>query len=322
MTAKLKYLHFQLTGDCNLHCKFCGQNRGLRGTGRTALPLQFWEEMARQARDLAAPCLPEITLWGGEPLLYPQFDELARSLFEKQLCRLEIVTNGTLIRHHAEALCDFMDEIFVSVDGNRALTDAVRGDGTYDALSEGIACLGKRRGRLSLMAVVSDDNVDFMAELPMMLAHFHPDRVILGQLMYLPSAEVAHHRRMARECFGQDYPELAGWSRDDDAGYLEKLRRGIADLNSRQYPFEVQFTAHSYPDHLDAPCCQMPWQRLHIRNDGACGFCTDYFGFSAGSARQSSLEEIFYGPMAEKFRQAVSDNVLDSCRHCPWRLQQ
>ena len=321
MVPSLRYLHFQLTGACNLHCKFCGQDRGLRGTGRTALPVDFWLDMARQAAQLAAPAVPEITLWGGEPLMYEHFDELTQKLFAAQNCHLHIVTNGTLIKRHADVLSRCMDEIFVSVDGSRELTDAVRGQGTYDALSEGIECIKERRGKLVLMAVISDDNVEYMAELPMRLAHFHPDRVILGQLMYLHPDEIAEHRTQTCQRFGQDYAQLASWARNDDHAYLEKLRRGVAELHARKYPFEVRFTPHAYPDALDAPHCQMPWHRIHIRNDGACGFCTDYFGFSAGSACETSLRDIFYGEMAEKFRQAAIDNALPSCRHCPWRRQ-
>lgn len=321
MVPKLTHLHFQLTGDCNLHCRFCGQNRGMRETGRTGMPLDFWLDLARQAVRLAAPQLPEITLWGGEPLLYGEFDELAARLHEPRQCRLHIVTNGTLIPRHAETLCRCMDEIFVSVDGDRSLTDEVRGSGTYDALSAGIDCLGARRGRLTLMAVVSDSNVDRMAELPDMLEHFHPDRVILAQLMYLSDAEIAAHRKAAQERFGQDYPELTEWRRNEDRDYLEKLRRGVEQLSRRSWPFEVQFTPHCHPGQLEAPPCRMPWQRLHIRNDGACGFCTDYFGFSAGNAREKSLEDIFHGAAAEAYRRTVQENALTSCRHCPWRLQ-
>ena len=60
---------------------------------------------------------------------------------------------------------------------------------------------------------------------------------------------------------------------------------------------------------------------MHIRHDGEVGFCTDYFGFSAGNVREQSLAAIFSGDRAERFRAAVRAHALPICRHCPWRDQ-
>ena len=84
----------------------------------------------------------------------------------------------------------------------------------------------------------------------------------------------------------------------------------------------MEFTGHVYPRLNDeAPPCEAPFCRVHIRHDGAVGFCTDYFGFSAGNITERPLEEIFRGERAELFRAAVRENALPTCRHCPWRLQ-
>ena len=72
-------MHFQLTGRCNLKCVFCGQQNGMfSGSHREELPYEKWIAIAEEVRNLGSR--PEIILWGGEPLLYSRFDELAEHL--------------------------------------------------------------------------------------------------------------------------------------------------------------------------------------------------------------------------------------------------
>ena len=72
-------MHFQLTGRCNLKCIFCGQQNGMfEGKNREELPYEKWIAIAEEVRNLGSR--PEIILWGGEPLLYSRFDELAEHL--------------------------------------------------------------------------------------------------------------------------------------------------------------------------------------------------------------------------------------------------
>ncbi|MBO7741518.1 MAG: radical SAM protein [Victivallales bacterium] len=320
---KLRHFHFQLTPRCNLHCTFCGQNRGMLASRRMEIPPEKWLELAREAAELAAPDSAEITLWGGEPLLYPDFDRLVEALAEIPGVRLQLITNGTLIHRHAEVIRRHIDSIFISVEGDRELTDSVRGSGTYDAIAANIRLLTPRRGTVALMAVVSDANVERMTEIPRMLACLQPDSVILSQLMYLSGDEVRSYRDYSAGHFGCDYCQLAQWQRDDDAGYLAKLRIGAEALKHEDYPFPVVFTPHFYPwQQEEQPPCRAPWTRLHIRNDGECGFCTDYFGFSAGNALRKKLREIFRSAEADAFREAVSSHALPICRHCPWRGQE
>ena len=92
---KLRHFHFQLTPRCNLHCTFCGQNRGMLASRRMEIPPEKWLELAREAAELAAPDSAEITLWGGEPLLYG--DELKDFIIKiKELgYAVKLDTNGS-----------------------------------------------------------------------------------------------------------------------------------------------------------------------------------------------------------------------------------
>lgn len=316
--------HFQLTWRCNLGCRFCGQNKGaLASSGRGDLTTAEWLRCADELKCAAqrSDRVPEITLWGGEPLLYPEFDVLAQTLFRRGFS-LGIVTNGTLLERHSDVVCGCLDRIFVSVDGDRAAHDAMRGAGVYDKVATGLAAIRQRRGKLILLCTVSDLNVVHMAELPDSLLELEPDEIVLQPLIYLSAEEIEDYRSFSREVFRCDYPELAAWRRDEVREYRKLLAEGAKKLAERDFPIPVRFTPHCPAETVSAPRCQLPLHHIHIRHDGAVGFCTDYFGFSAGNIREASLTEIFDGERAKAFRRAQAAGRLSICRHCPWCLQR
>ncbi len=318
----LSKAHFQLTGCCNLNCVFCGQRKGMLSCDAgTELSVTEWLRVARELREEAAKAglAPEVTLWGGEPLLWPEFDSLARELHAMRI-RLSIVTNGTLIDRHAEALNEWFAEIYLSLDGEQNVHDSIRGRGTFERVAANVRLLSPRHGKLIFMTTLADSTVEAAPELPLRLAaEFRPDGWIFSQLMYLTDAEIARYQEIAARLGQPPYPELAAWRRGDDREYRAKLRAAERRIAEIRYPFPVRFVAQNYPDERFAACrCEAVNHRLHIRHDGECGCCTDYFGISFGNVRQNSLAEIFHGERAEKLRHFLKTERLPFCSHCPW----
>ena len=310
--------HFQLTGRCNLSCAFCGQSKGMLASEVCELPVETWLKLAEELREMS-PVTPEIMLWGGEPLLYPDFDRLADEL-HKQGFLLSIVTNATLLHKHLDTVAECIDRINISVDGTRSGHDAVRGEGVFDTLEANLKLLNpKRKGSLTFLTTISDCNVNGISQLPFELAKAGCDEIVLQPLMYLSQAEINDYRTYSQQNWQQDYPELSAWHREDDTGFLNTLEKEIAAVRKTVYPVKVRFTPHHYPEMEGADPCMAPWRRVHIRHDGEVGFCTDYFGFSAGNIQKDSLKNIFSGKRAELYRKAVLENRLSTCNHCPWR---
>ena len=319
----IKFAHFQLTVRCNLNCSFCGQSRGMAGKAVNEIEPEEWLRCAEELRSLGreSGVIPEITLWGGEPMLYEKFSFLAEKLSS---CghKLDIVTNATKLEEHYPALNRYFDHIFVSLDGMRDQHDAVRGKGVFDKVRKNLELISDRRGKLIFLCTVSDANVDIASELPFKMAELGADGVVLQQLMYLTKDEISEYRAFSREHFHCDYPELAGWEREDDEVYREKFAETLSKVRSTEYPIPVTVTPHAYWMHPEAEHCTCQEKRIHIRHDGNVGFCTDYFGFSAGNIKEKSLQEILSSPEAEIFHRAVKENRLAVCKHCPWRLQK
>ena len=313
--------HFQLTVRCNLKCSFCGQSRGMAGLGTDEISVEQWLDFASQLRALSPEGkAPVITLWGGEPMLYGKFDLLAFEL-HKAGHPLHIVTNGTQIENSADTLCRLFDRIFISLDGMKDDHDAVRGSGVFDRVKENISLLKTRNGKLIFLCTVSDRHVDKAADIPLQMAELGCDEIVLQQLMYLSGREIEEYRRYSLLHFGRDYPELEAWRRDDDSVYRSKLENMLKVFEERSYPVKVVFTPHAYWFGENAKGCTKQLERIHIRHDGEVGFCTDYFGFSAGNALETPLAEILSSEKTRLFRKAAENCELPVCNHCPWRLQ-
>ncbi|MFZ5898634.1 MAG: radical SAM protein [Bacillota bacterium] len=135
------------TQACNLKCAHCYANATAEpGTGEmtTSEALKFID-------DLADFRVPVLLFSGGEPLLRPDFFELAQYAREKGL-RPVVSTNGTLItREKAWALKETgVGYVGISLDGLAETNDRLRGyKGAFEAALEGIrncVAVGQRVG--------------------------------------------------------------------------------------------------------------------------------------------------------------------------------
>lgn len=90
---------FELSPVCNFSCKMCYVRKTpeqIRSEGKALIPWQKWLELAKA-------CCEEgmlfLLLTGGEPFLYPGFQELYEHLHDMGIV-LYINTNGTMINEH------------------------------------------------------------------------------------------------------------------------------------------------------------------------------------------------------------------------------
>ncbi len=93
----MKYAYIEITENCNLVCPFCpSPSLGHRGE----MPLELFEKVLHRLQGNVSEIFLHVL---GEPLLHSRFSEIL-SLAEKNGFRINLTTNGTLIRRHAEQL--------------------------------------------------------------------------------------------------------------------------------------------------------------------------------------------------------------------------
>ena len=132
-------LQLFLTHKCNLHCTHCYASTG------TALAKEIitadWIEVLYQFSTMQTGNI--VTFTGGEPLVHPEFDTIARHA--KNLGnRIYLLTNGVAINsvEKARSLAEFVDFAQLSFEGTTAeIHDKIRGKESFRRAIEGLNCL-------------------------------------------------------------------------------------------------------------------------------------------------------------------------------------
>lgn len=136
LVHSLEHIVMEITNACNLNCIHCYNDSGHKI--RDELTLTEFYKVINEMKNLG---VLRITLSGGEPLLHPQFFEIAQYIRDKGL-ELGLFTNGTLItRNVAKTLRDLSFlKVTVSVDSlTPDVHDYFRGrKGAWKKTMEGI----------------------------------------------------------------------------------------------------------------------------------------------------------------------------------------
>lgn len=143
------FFHVILTTDCNSQCRYC-YGEALEDIDddsfsdievEYALPrkinydISLLDNLSRQDPE----CV--LTFYGGEPLLC--LDEL-RQIMDKTKPKLFMMqTNGLLLDHLEPNYVNRFHTILVSIDGDEALTDFYRGEGTFRKLVHNLKLIKK-----------------------------------------------------------------------------------------------------------------------------------------------------------------------------------
>jgi uncharacterized protein len=160
------YFHLILTDNCNLCCSYCrakafeelDENDGDRAVIiDEKLPIEMDFDVSVLYNFLRKDPSPTLTFYGGEPLL--RADLIEKIVRESPVERFMMQTNGILLDRLPPEILNRFVTILVSLDGCRELTDANRGMGVYDRVTENIRTVRTRgySGELIARMTVTED---------------------------------------------------------------------------------------------------------------------------------------------------------------------
>ena len=170
------------TRTCNLTCRHCYMS----SDAKLYKDELSTEEAKQFIDDLADFKVPVILFSGGEPLIRPDFFELA-AYAEKKGIRPTLSTNGTLItREVAQKIKDIgIGYVGISLDGLRDVNDKFRGkEGAFDAAMQGIKNCVAVDQRVGLRFTINHHNIQELERIFDFIEAENINRVCFYHLVY------------------------------------------------------------------------------------------------------------------------------------------
>jgi sulfatase maturation enzyme AslB (radical SAM superfamily) len=329
------FVQLRVTNLCNLRCKMCGQwgDTGIYRAGADASASDGHRERDRireliglnrqmtladyiRLLDEIAPSQPIISLFGGEPLLYPDILPLIREIKGRGLT-CSIITNGWRLEEMARELVEAgVDSIMVSIDGTPEVHDRIRGQaGSFARAAAGVKALARVRGELGsavpmLLAIlpITELNLDDVAPALEALRALPLDTVNVGLRWFVSKETGAAYEKVMSETFGvsgsswkgfefdgADFAVTKGRQLTELAKLLKGLRRQRFLDSARGRPwisFVPDVPAERVPDYFaDAGktfghnLCPVAWYFAQVEPDGEVCFCGDFPDYFIGNVR-------------------------------------
>ena len=152
------YLIASITSSCNLHCAGCysrANNATVDCEPSRQLTEDEWLMIFREASELG---ISFVLLAGGEPML--RYDVM-ESAGKMQDMLFPIFTNGTFMNEKNFDLLDRCRNLIpvISIEGDREVTDARRGEGIYDLTVSKMDELHKRGIIYGVSVTVTKENI-------------------------------------------------------------------------------------------------------------------------------------------------------------------
>lgn len=321
-----------LTYKCNLRCKMCGQwgvNGAFAEFSRDLLRQRLSPTEIKALIENVAFFKPNITLFGGEPMLHPDWLEIVKIVKQAGL-RCNIVTNGTLVGKYAqEILASGLDEIILSLDGPAEIHDKIRRvPGAYQTTIDGFHHLNRLKTRansqkpiININCTLFEENYRYMTDVSTAAKMIQSKGVTFHHLLFLSKPTVNRFLESFRSDFGQTPGDWIGFAREKppsiDASYLieqaHQLTRKNQDIDIAFYPnftptelrewySGFEFEARSYKNR-----CLSLWMTAYIFPDG---HVRPYhtMNFSPGNIRNAKFTDIWNNPTYRSYRRYIKKN--------------
>jgi MoaA/NifB/PqqE/SkfB family radical SAM enzyme len=361
------FVQLRVTNLCNLRCKMCGQwgDTGIyRADGFSASATDGETERDRireligLSRQLAlsdyvklldeiAAWNPIVSLFGGEPLLYPDILPLVREIKNRGLT-CTVITNGGRLEPYARELVEAgIDSIAISIDGPPETHNRIRGKAdSYEKAAAGVRAVAEWRrklGRAAPMQIailpITELNLDAIAPAVEALRELPLDTINVGLRWFVPKEAGAKYETVMRETFGVAGDSWKGFDFDWAKAGASKTRqmtdlvRLLKGLKRRRYldsaagkpwvSFVPDVPAEKVPEYFSDfsqtfghNLCPVAWYFAQVEPDGEVCFCGDFPDYFIGNVRKQAFREIWSGEKAWLFREKLAKEPLPICARC------
>lgn len=339
-----RWIVFQLLEHCDLRCKMCYE----WGDGgsyfdkkkRAKLDIDVVKNVITDLKDIK----PYIGLFGGEPLLYPQLEELLKTA-KQYGCNVDIPTNGTQLSKLADMLVDLTPRrLWISLDGPEHINDEQRGQGVYKKVTQGIQDLMAARRRkkgefpkIGITFIVTPLTYTYIEEFFLKTIDLKElDHISIEFQTYLTEEKHDAYVDMMGEHFGVSEAPIARGLIQDLAYFSEmnipELVRQITKV--REFCVNNGIYFITYPKTIEVDnCtnyfsgrwdimkdkrnrCAFPWLYTEVSASGGVTTCHTLYDVTFGNVNEQGILDIWNGEQYNKFRSLVRKDLLPICTGC------
>ncbi len=164
---ELRYLFFEVSRRCNIHCRYCGSSCTI-DMRENELTTQEWLDIIDQLAEDFDPARVMIAVTGGEPLFRPGIYEIFAHLHEKGF-HYGMVSNSFLLDEEAARKlveCG-MDSLSLSCDCIPEINDSIRAKGSSAHVVQAIKNLRKAgyKGILEILSTITKPCIPHLEEM-------------------------------------------------------------------------------------------------------------------------------------------------------------
>jgi MoaA/NifB/PqqE/SkfB family radical SAM enzyme len=311
MFETLPVVTLYLSERCNSRCVSCDYWRhGVRDASV--------ESVRRLVPELAALRTKVVALSGGEPLVNPEWREIA-ALLRRAGFELWLLTSGLSLAKHAAGVTELFESITVSLDGTCAETyAAIRGVDAFDKVCEGISVVAAAGTPVGVRVTLQRANYRELSRFVTLARELGA-----AQVSFL-AVDIGNAHAFAR----RDHDSLALALDRDDLPVLDELLDELEADNAAA--FRSGFIAESpaklrrIRDYFAALCgvgdfppvrCNAPEFSAVIDAQGRVAPC-HFIAAPALAPRAAELRRALASGPASALRSAIRSGQRPECKRC------
>ena len=337
-----------LTERCNLRCKMCyfwGDSGCYSSTGSLSHPEVLDFRIVNRLINDLKEAKPSYSLFGGEPLLYPRFEELIKEI-KKGGSYVDTPTNGTLIAQNAKMLVKSgFDSVRVSIDGPKKINDKQRGKGSFERAINGIEILNREKLRvqsktpsISIIYTITSSNFDKITQF--FLEDFnlkYIDWVTIQMQNFITQDMGEKYAKFLKSEFNEENNQYwSGLVRSKDdfsvidvnelSQQVKEVHKALAKQNINVLLLPPTYSPQNLRAYLNAEwdkmqdqykACYSPFVSADIVANGDVAPCHIFYDLVMGNLTDKSIKEILNGKRYVKFREIIKQqNFMPICSGC------
>ena len=313
----LPILALSVHSACNCRCVMCDIWKANADKREISV-----DTLARHLDAIRSLHVQRVMLTGGEPLLHSNLWTFCEHLRGEGIL-LSLVTTGLLIESHASRMAELIDEVVVSVDGDRETHDEIRRvRGGFDRIAQGVAALRAQPAPPTLIARSVVQRANFRSLASTIRA---VERLGVERLSFLAAdvSSTAFNRPQPWAIARQqevvvsrlDLPDFAGAIRAAEQACGAALESGFVQGGAPSlWRLYDHYAAAAGVREWPVVRCNAPWVSAVVEATGVVRPC--FFHEPYATSNGEDLVQIINSPPAIAFRRNLNVSTNDTCKRC------